>query len=116
MAQSYSFTNTTTLGDNSSTTMLNTAPTLTVSRSTADPITKSINMTGILAVNFIAGMNAILQSATLPSGTATLLFLNSQPGVVNLSLDNGGTIGGLSIYLLQFGAPALFQWSGTNLS
>ncbi len=105
------------LGNNGPTLELNNRPTLIVSRSTAEPAAKSISFAGnIQAVNFIAGVNAILQSATLTSN-AVYLFVNSQPGVVTLRLDNGGTIAGQSTpYVLAFGAPIHFQFDGTNLN
>jgi hypothetical protein len=104
------------LGNNSATVKLNNCPTLTVSRSTAEPARKSISLAGIQAVNFIAGVNAILQSATLTKN-AIYLFVNTQPGVVTLALDNGGTIAGQSTpYVLAFGAPIEFAFDGTNLS
>src|SRR6266478_9764539 len=96
---------------------LNNLPTLVVRRSSSEPLKKSISFAGnIQAVNFIAGVNAILQSATLTSN-AVYLFVNSQPGVVTLRLDNGGTIAGQSTpYVLAFGAPIHFQFDGTNLN
>jgi hypothetical protein len=105
------------LGVNNITSKLNVRPTLVVSRSTAEPATKSIGFAGNIAVlNFIAGCNAILQTATM-TNTATYLFLNSQPGVVTLTLDNGGKINGQSTpYILAFGAPIEFQFDGTNLN
>ena len=114
--QNVTISNAVELGNNSATVKLNNRPTLTVSRSTAEPAAKSINLTGFQAVNFIAGVNAILQSASLVN-TATYLFVNTQPGVVTLKLDNGGTIAGQSTpYVLAFGAPIEFAFDGTNLS
>jgi len=103
------------IGNNGPTVELNNRPTLTVSRSTAEPATKTLNLTGIQAVNFIAGVNAIIQSATL-TANASYLFVNSQPGIVTLAVDNGGTIAGQSSYVLAFGAPIKFAFDGTNLS
>lgn len=105
------------LGNNSPTVRLNNVPTLVVSRSTASPATQSISFAGnIQAVNFIAGVNAILLSATLIRN-ASYLFVNSQPGGVTLTLDNGGTINGQTTpYILGFGTPIEFQFDGTNLS
>jgi hypothetical protein len=115
--QPVGFQNSVMLGVNSITSKLNVRPTLVVSRSTAEPATKSISFTGnIAAVNFIAGVNAVLQTATM-TNTATYLFLNSQPGVVTLTLDNGGKINGQTTpYILAFGAPIEFQFDGTNLN
>jgi hypothetical protein len=116
--QPVSITNTVSLGNNGPTLELNNRPTLVVSRSTAESPTKSLNLTGIQAVNFIAGVNAILQSATLVTNSV-YLFVNSQPGVVTLALDNGtGTIGGQAVYNLIFGSannPVHFLFDGTNL-
>jgi hypothetical protein len=111
------FVNGVVLGVNGVTSKLNVRPTLVVSRSTAEPATKSVSFAGnIAAVNFIAGVNAVLQTATMTK-TAVYLFLNSQPGVVTLTLDNGGLIAGQSApYVLAFGAPIEFSFDGTNLS
>jgi hypothetical protein len=114
--QNVTISNAVEIGNNGPTIELNNRPTLIVSRSTAEPATKSISLTGIQAVNFIAGVNAILQSASLTK-TASYLFVNTQPGVVTLALDNGGQIAGQSTpYVLAFGAPIRFQFDGTNLS
>jgi hypothetical protein len=105
------------LGNNGPTLELTNRPTMIVSRSTAEPARKSISFAGnIQAVNFISGVNAILQSATLTKN-AVYLFVNTQPGVVTLSLDNGGLVAGQSTpYVLAFGAPIHFQFDGTNLN
>ncbi len=115
--QNVTISNAVDLGNNSATVRLTNRPTLTVSRSTAEPARKSISFAGnIQAVNFIAGVNAILQSATLIQ-SAVYLFVNTQPGVVTLALDNGGTIAGQSTpYVLAFGAPIEFAFDGTNLA
>ncbi len=83
--QNVAISNAVELGNNSATVRLINCPTLTVSRSTASPATQSISLAGIQAVNFIAGVNAILQSATLTKN-AVYLFVNTQPGVVTLAL------------------------------
>jgi len=55
-------------------------------------------------------------SATLVTN-ASYLFVNTQPGVVTLALDNGGTINGQATpYILAFGAPITFGFDGTNLN
>ncbi len=114
--QNVTISNAVELGNNSATVKLNNRPTLVVSRSTAEPPTKSISLAGnIQAVNFIAGVNAVLQSASL-ARTASYLFVNTQPGVVTLALDNGGTVGGQAVYTLAFGVPIEFAFDGTNLS
>jgi len=95
--QNVSVSNAVELGNNSPTVELNNRPTLIVSRSTAEPATKSISLSGFQVVNFIAGVNAIVQSATLTK-TASYLFINTQP------------------YVLAFGAPIKFQFDGTNLT
>src|SRR6266403_1458114 len=63
--QNVAIVNAVSLGNNGPTLELNNRPTLIVSRSTAEPATKSISLSGIQAVNFISGVNALLQSATL---------------------------------------------------
>jgi hypothetical protein len=110
------FVNAVILAVNSPTVRLNTVPTLVVSRSTAEPVTKSVSFANnIQCVNFVAGMIANLQSATL-TNSAVYLFVNTGSGVVNLILDNGGTVGGLAIYNLKPGAAIEFGFNGTNLS
>ena len=104
----------TVIGRHGPTVELNNTPTLVVSRSTGEPATKSLNLTGIQAVNFIAGVKAVIQSATLTNGP--VLFVNTQPGVVTLQLDNGGTVGGQAIYVLAFGTPVMFSLANGNLS
>ena|SRR6266478_2626598 len=103
------------LGNNGPSVELNNRPTLIVSRSTAESPTKRISLAGITAVNFQAGVNAILQTATMVGGV--YVFVNTQPGVVTLALDNGnGTVGGQAIYTLAWGAPVKFFFDGTNLN
>jgi hypothetical protein len=93
-------------------------PTINVSGSTAAK-TVSLNLTNIGCVNFTGGID----SATLQSGTlikfATYIFINtggSAANVVNLTLDNHGTIGGQSVFSLVSGQPQKFQFDGTNLN
>ena len=106
------------IGNNGPSVELNNRPTLTVSRSTADPATKVINLAGIAAVNFQSGCAALLQSASLVK-TQVILFTytgGAAAAFATLALDNGGTVGGQAIYTLAFGAPVRFQFDGTNLS
>jgi len=104
------------LGVNSPNVKMNNVPTLVVSRSTADPVRQKISFANnIQCVNFVAGMIANLQSATL-TNTAVYLFVNTGSGVVNLILDNGGTVGGVAIYNLMPGQAIEFAFNGTNLS
>jgi hypothetical protein len=110
------FVNAVTLGVNSPNYRWLNVPTLLVSRSTADPVRQNISLANnIQCVNFVAGMIANLLSATL-TNTAVYLFMNTGSGVVPLSLDNGGTVGGLAIYNLKPGAAIEFAFNGTNLS
>jgi len=110
------FVNAVTLGVNSPTVKMNSLPTLIVSRSTAEPVQKSISFSGnVQVVNFIAGMIANLQSATL-TNNAAYLFVNTGSGVVNLILDNSGTVGGVAIYNLMPGQAIEFAFNGTSLS
>jgi hypothetical protein len=115
--QSPSFSNAVDLGFNGPTPELNNRPTLVISRSTAESPTKTISFAGgIGCLNFIAGVNAVLQTATMTSN-AVYLFVNTQPGTVALQLDNGGSIAGQTTpYVLAFGAPVRFLFNGTNLS
>jgi hypothetical protein len=104
------------LGVNSPTVKLNNLPTLKIGRASADPQPKSISLAGVQCINFICGLSALLQSATLITNT-TYLFVNTGSGAVSLSLDNSaGTIGGLGTYILRPGAVVELQYDGTNLS
>ncbi len=98
---------------------LNTLPTLTVGGSSAAK-SVSLSLTGFQCVNFIGGIgSAILQSATLGGLNTVYLFFNTggaAAAVVNLKLDNGGTIGGQSVFSLVSGQPARFAFDGTNLN
>jgi hypothetical protein len=103
------------LGVHSPTVELNNLPTLVVSRSTAEPVQKNISFAGnIQVVNFIAGVFAILQSATLAKN-GFYLFVNTCPANIPMSLDSGGTVGGLATYILQPGQAIKFLFDGTNL-
>jgi hypothetical protein len=104
------------LGVNSPTVKLNNLPTLTIGRASADPQPKSVSFANnIQCVNFIAGMSALLQSATLTKN-ALYLFVNTGSGRVTLALDNGGTVGTLATYILVSGQVIEFFFDGTNLS
>jgi hypothetical protein len=110
------FVNAVTLGVNSPTVKLNTLPTLIVSRSTAESPNKNISFAGnVQCVNFLCGVNAILQTATMVA-IATYLFVNTGSGTVVLSLDNAGTVGGAATYNLAPGAVVEFSFDGTKLS
>ena len=110
------FVNAVTLGVNSPNYRWLNVPTIVASRSTADPVRQNISFAGnIQVVNFIAGMIANLLSATL-TNTVVYLFMNTGAGVVPLSLDNGGKIGGVAIYNLRPGQAIEFTFNGTNLS
>jgi hypothetical protein len=116
--QNASIVNAVEIGNNGPSVELNNRSTLIVSRSTAESPRKSISLAGIQAVNFQAGFNAIVQSATLVTNQV-ILFVNTQPGLVTLALDNGGTVGGQAIYSLIFGSannPVRFAFDGTNLN
>ena len=113
--QSIRISNCVDLGNNGPTVELTNRPTLIVSRSTSQPARQSISFAGgIQVLNFISGVNAILQTATMVGGL--YVFVNTQPGVVTLALDNNGTVGGQAIYTLAWGAPVKFFFDGTNLN
>jgi hypothetical protein len=110
------FTDAITLRNNSPTVRLNNQPTLIVSRSSSDPQTKPISFAGnIQCVNFINPVAALLLSATLIQ-TASYLFVNTGLGKATLTLDNGGTVGGLPTFILASGQAIEFQFDGQNLS
>ena len=110
-----SFVNAVTLGVNSPNYRWLNVPTLLVARSTADPVRQNISFANnTQCVNFIAGMIANLLSATL-TNTAVYLFMNTGSGVVPLTLDNGGTVGGLQIYNLRPGQAIEFTFNSPNL-
>ena len=93
-------------------------PTINVGGSSASKIV-SLNLTNIGCVNFTGGIGAAtLQSATLIEN-ATYIFINTAgaaANVVNLTLDNHGTIGGQTVFSLVSGTPMKFQFDGTNLN
>jgi hypothetical protein len=93
-------------------------PTINVSGTSASK-TASLNLSNIGCVNFTGGVgSATLQSATLVKN-ATYIFINTAgaaAGVVTLTLDNHGTIGGQSVFSLISGQPVKFQFDGTNLN
>jgi hypothetical protein len=92
-------------------------PTINVSGSTGAK-TASLNLTGIQCVNFTGGIGAAtIQSSTLVINL-TYIFVNSggaAANLVNLALDNGGQVGGQSVFSLISGQPQKFQFDGTNL-
>jgi hypothetical protein len=94
------------------------SPTLTVS-GTSQQKTTSLNLTGIQVINFTGGIGAAtIQSASL-TVNATYIFFNTSGfagSIVNLALDNGGTIATQTIFSLLSGQPQKWQWNGTNLS
>jgi|SRR6516162_3529307 hypothetical protein len=70
---------------------------------------------GTRCVNVIGNFNIVLQSASLVNGQE--LFTVATGGVpANLSLDNGGQIGGLATYYLTPGDFLLVVFDGTNLN
>src|SRR5580700_8083851 len=93
-------------------------PTINVSGTSASK-TALLNLTNIGCVNFTGGIgSATLQSATLVKN-ATYIFINTAgaaAGVVNLTLDNHGTIGSKNVFSLLSGQPVKFQFDGTNLN
>ena len=110
------FTDAVVLGLTSPTAKLNSLPTLVVSKSSADPLVQTVSLAGFQVVNFISGVNAVLQSTTLVKN-CVYLFVNTGAGTVSLTLDNGGTINGsASAYILTAGAAIEFLFDGTNLS
>jgi hypothetical protein len=91
-------------------------PTLNVSGSTANNGAVTVSFANIVCVNFIGGVRvATIQSASLATQTAYVLANTSGSYSLNLQLDNGGTIGGLSIFPLNSGNIVQFQFNGTNL-
>jgi hypothetical protein len=93
-------------------------PTVNVGGSTAAK-TASLNLTNIGCVNFTGGIgSATIQSATLiPNATYILInTAGAAANVVNLTLDNNGTIGGQSVFSLISGEPRKFQFDGANLN
>jgi hypothetical protein len=106
------------LGNNGPTVELNNRSTLTISRSTAESVQKSISLTGIQVVNFQSGCAALLQSVTLVKN-AVYLFVytgGAAAALVTLTLDNNGTVGGQSVYTLASGSPVRFSFDGANLA
>ena len=85
-------------------------PTLNVARP------GNISLTGVQALNFIGAVSVILQSATAVRMAAILFVNTSGSGPVSLKLDNGGTIGGKSVFSLASGQAVTFAFDGTNFS
>jgi hypothetical protein len=112
------FENSVMLGNNGPAVELNNQKTLVVNRSTAEPVQKSLNLTGIQVVNFQSGCAALLQSATLTKNQIILFVYTggAAASFVTLALDNGGTVGGQAVYTLVSGAPVRFLFDGTNLN
>jgi len=93
-------------------------PTLNISGSSANNYAVSVSFANnIQCINFIGGVRvATIQSATLALQTTYTFANTSGTFPVSLQLDNGGTIGTLSIYPLNSGTIIQFQFNGTNLS
>jgi hypothetical protein len=93
-------------------------PTLNVGGSSATNTLSLSLANGVQCLNFIGGARLlILQSATLTQQSAVYIFANTSGTYpVSIQLDNGGTIGGLSVYLLNSGAIVRFTFDGTNLN
>jgi hypothetical protein len=93
-------------------------PTLNVSGSSANNYIASVSFANnIQCINFIGGVRlATILSATLVAQNPYIFANTSGTFPVSLELDNGGTIGGLSIYPLNSGTIIQFQFSGGNLS
>src|SRR6266404_661884 len=92
-------------------------PTLNVSGSSQQP-NVTVSLANVQCVNFIGGVRvATLQSATLTGVATPYIFANTSGTYpVILQFDNGATIGGLSVYVLNSGAIVQLGWNGTNLS
>jgi hypothetical protein len=74
----------------------------------------TLNLTNVRAVNFIQGGVFVLQSSTLVTNQLVLFISTGAIGAVRMSLSNGGTIAGSSVYTLQ--GPKNLSFDGTNLS
>ena len=75
----------------------------------------SINPANLSCLNIIGGFAVTLQAAGLVK-TQTLLIVATGGVAATLKLDNGGTIGGQSVYTLNPGTVLLAGFDGTNLS
>jgi hypothetical protein len=69
---------------------------------------------GIRCLNFIRGVSVVLASSSLVNGQLLLFISTGAVGPVRISLDNGGTIAGSSVYTLA--GPIQLSYDGTNLS
>ena len=68
-------------------------------------------------LNFSWPVSAVLKTATMAGG-AINSFVNSSSvaaSPVLISLDNGGTVEGVSVYKLTSGNPVAFLFDGLNL-
>jgi hypothetical protein len=75
----------------------------------------SINPASLSCLNIIGGFNVTIQAAGLVN-TQTLLIVATGGVAATLKLDNGGTVGGQSIYTLKPGTLLLVTFDGTNLN
>jgi hypothetical protein len=94
-------------------------PTLNVSGSSANNGAVTVSLAnGILCINFIGGVRlATIQSATLSAQVAAYTFANTSGAYpVGIQLDNGGLVGGVSVYPLNSGTITQLSFNGTNLS
>ncbi len=93
-------------------------PTLNVAGSSANNYVATVSLANVQCINFIGGVRvATLQSATLTGVATPYIFANTSGTYpVILQFDNGATIGGLSVYVLNSGTIVQFGWNGINLS
>lgn len=74
-----------------------------------------VNPANLGCLNIIGGFNVTIQSAGLVNNQA-LMIVATGGVAATLKLDNGGTVGGQSIYALKPGTLLLVQFDGTNLN
>jgi hypothetical protein len=94
-------------------------PTLNISGSSANNYAVSVSFAnGIQVINFAGGVRlATIQSSTLSAQVAAYTFANTSGTYpVSIQLDNGGLVGGVSVYPLNSGTIIQFSFNGTNLS
>lgn len=92
-------------------------PTLNVGGSSSNNGAVTVSFANnVQCINFIGGVRlATLVSSSLVQAAMYVFANTSGSYSLNMQLDNGGTIGGSSIFSLNSGNIVQFQFNGTNL-
>jgi len=74
-----------------------------------------VDMTNLNCLNIIGGFVVTIKTSGLLGARRPFYFLATGGTACQLKLDNGGTISGKSIYVLNPGTVLLVSFDGTNL-